>query len=99
MQSILIAEADDQALRARGDELLLDGFEVHTAATQSRAKAQLAQGRPDGLLLGLLDSASASLALLRALRAGTIPGAEPRIPVRAPFWSVCSSSEDRSSAI
>jgi DNA-binding response OmpR family regulator len=83
MQSILIAEADDQALRARGDELLLDGFDVHAASTRSRAQAHLAQTRPDALLLGLLDSPAASLALLRALRAGDITGAEARIPVLA----------------
>lgn len=83
MDSVLIAEADDQALRARGDELLLDGLDVHTARTHRQARAQLAQARPDALVIGMLDSAAANLALLRALRANEIPGAEPRLPVLA----------------
>lgn len=83
MHSILIVEADDHTLRARGDELLLDGLDVHAARSRRHAHAQLAQAHPEVLLLGTLDTAVASLSLLRALRAGEIPGAEPRLPVLA----------------
>ncbi len=81
MQNILIVEASDQALNARGDELLLDGFEVLAARTDRQARLKLAEGSPDAVVLGTLGSGAASLALLRALRAGQIPRADPRLPV------------------
>lgn len=83
MQSVLIAEADDLTLRARGDELLLDGLEVYSARTVKHACVRLAQTDADAIVLGSLDTPVATLALLRALRAGEIPGADPRLPVLA----------------
>lgn len=81
MHTVLIIEADDHALRARGDELLLDGYEVVTAQTDKAARVRLADRQLDGVVLGRLDSAAASLSLLRDLRRGVIAGADPRVPV------------------
>ena len=81
MQHILVVEADDQTLRARGDELLLDGYEVQTAQTDRQARLKLAQGSVDAIVLGALESPTESLALLRELRAGEIVRADPRLPV------------------
>lgn len=81
MQNILIVEADDHALRARGDELLLDGYEPQTAQAAHQARLRLAEGTPDALILGALETPAASLVLLRELRAGEIPRADPRLPV------------------
>jgi len=83
MRSVLIVEGDDHALRARGDELLLDGYDVLAARTEHQAKNKLAESRPDALVLGALDSPAPSLALLRELRAGEISRADPRLPVLA----------------
>ncbi len=83
MRNILLVDADDHALRVRGDELLLDGYEVLTAISEQHACAKLAGGAPDALVLGELETPAASLALLRRLRAGEIPRADPRLPVLA----------------
>jgi len=81
MHTVLIVEADDHALRARGDELLLDGYEVLTAQSDRQARLRVADAVVDAVVLGDLDGAAASLALLRDLRSGAIPGADPRVPV------------------
>lgn len=81
MHTILIAEADDHSLRARGDELLLDGYDVHTARMQQHARAKLGAVSPDALILGALEGPAEALALLRELRSGQIPHADPRLPV------------------
>lgn len=81
MQTVLIVEADDHTLRARGDELLLDGYDVLAAQADQQARLKLAQGHPDALVLGSLDHAAVGLALLRDLRGGEIPRADPRLPV------------------
>jgi DNA-binding response OmpR family regulator len=81
MPTVLIIEADDHALRTRGDELLLDGYDVTTAQTDQQARHKLADSNPDAVILGTLDDAAASLALLRDLRHGQIPRADPRLPV------------------
>jgi DNA-binding response OmpR family regulator len=78
--NVLIVESDDHILRARGDELLLDGYEVLDAQTDPAARARLADGAPDALILGTLDTPAASLQLLRDLRAGAIPRADSRLP-------------------
>jgi DNA-binding response OmpR family regulator len=83
MRNILLVDADDHALRARGDELLLDGYEVLTARTAQHARARLADGKPDALVLGELETPAAGLALLRQLRAGEIPRADPMLPALA----------------
>jgi DNA-binding response OmpR family regulator len=76
MRTILIAEADDRSLRAHGDELLLDGLDVHAAQTARHIQLRMAAVHPDALLLGPLESPVSSLTLLRMLRAGEIPDAE-----------------------
>jgi len=81
MRNVLLAETDDLTLRARGDELLLDGYEVLTADTDTTARRQLADSKPDALILGTLQTAAQSLQLLRELRAGTIPRADNHLPV------------------
>lgn len=83
MHSILVVEADDHALSGRGDELLLDGYEVLPARTAHQAQNKLTESQPDALVLGALDSPVASLALLRQLRGGEISRADPRLPVLA----------------
>ncbi len=81
MRNVLVAESDDVTLRARGDELLLDGYEVLTAQTDTHARAQLVDSTPDALILGTLQTAAQSLQLLRDLRAGEIPRADSYLPV------------------
>lgn len=81
MHDILIIEADEQTLRTRGDELLLDGYEVIAAQTDAAARGKLANDAPDALILGTLEAPAVSLQLLRDLRAGKIPRADSRLPV------------------
>lgn len=81
MHDILLVEADDDALRLHGDELLLDGYEPVTAQTDEQARAGLSTARPDAMLLGSLENQGATLRLLRSLRSGEIPGADARLPV------------------
>jgi DNA-binding response OmpR family regulator len=83
MQNVLIAESDDHTLNARGDELTLDGYEVHAARTDSHTRAKLSQAPPDALVLGTLETPAQSLALLRDLRAGAIARSDPSLPVVA----------------
>lgn len=80
MQTILIVEADDHALRTHGDELLLDGYEPLTAQTDQHARLKLATAKPDAMLLGGLDSPAQAIGVLRDLRGGEIPHADPRVP-------------------
>jgi len=81
MRNILIADSDDLTLRTRGDELLLDGYEVLAAQTDTTARAKLADSKPDALVLGTLDTPAHSLKLLRDLRAGQIPRADTHLRV------------------
>ncbi len=81
MRNVLLAESDDLTLRARGDELLLDGYEVLAGQTDSTTRAQLVDSKPDALILGTLTSPAQSLQLLRDLRAGEIPRADSHLPV------------------
>jgi DNA-binding response OmpR family regulator len=81
MQRILLAEADDHTLSARGDQLLLDGYEPIAARSAAHTRHLLAREQPEALILGPLDSRAHSLALLRALRAGEIPDGDARLPV------------------
>jgi DNA-binding response OmpR family regulator len=83
MRSVLVIEADDHTLRIRGDELLLDGYDVHTATTAAHARAKLAHAAPDALVLGALAGPADSLTLLRELRSGQIAHGDPSLPVLA----------------
>jgi DNA-binding response OmpR family regulator len=82
MYNVLLVEADDLALRERGDELLIDGYEVLVAQTGAAARLRLAEA-PDALVIGELEKPGASLALVRELRAGEVAHSDPRIPVLA----------------
>jgi two-component system response regulator MtrA len=81
MQTILLVEADDHALRRHGDGLLLDGYEPLTAQSEQQARAKLSTTKADGFLLGSLASQGEALRLLRSLRIGEIARADPRVPV------------------
>jgi DNA-binding response OmpR family regulator len=80
MQDVLIIDSNDQALTARGDQLLMDGYEVHSARAERDAQLKLAEG-PDAVVLCSVGTPARTLALLRELRAGEIPRADPRVPV------------------
>jgi DNA-binding response OmpR family regulator len=79
MNQILVVEADPQALTLRADELLADGHEVNTANSAAAARVKLPTATR--VILGHLDHAPETLALLRDLRNGQIPHADPAIPV------------------
>lgn len=80
MRSVLIVEADDRLLRDRADQLLMDGYEVHTASTAQAARIKLAEA-PDALVLCSAGTAPETIGLLRELRDGEIPRANPKLPV------------------
>ncbi len=77
---VLIAQADREFARERAEQLLMDGHDSLLAATGPAARVKLA-GLPDALLLGPLERQPATIALLRELRCGAIPGADDRLPV------------------
>ena len=79
MNEILLVEADPATLTLRADELLADGHDVNTANSAAAARVKLPTA--SGLILGHLDTAPETLALLRELRGGQIPHADPAIPV------------------
>ena len=79
MNEILLVEADPATLTLRADELLADGHDVNTANSAAAARVKLPTAT--GLILGHLDNAPETLALLRELRNGQIPHADPALPV------------------
>jgi DNA-binding response OmpR family regulator len=79
MDEILVVESDPTALTVRADELTADGHEVAVADNAAGTRAKLPQSR--ALILGALDSGAESLRLLRDLRSGEIPHADPTMPV------------------
>jgi len=79
MDEILVVDADPAALTQHADELLADGHDVNVAETSAGARAKLPAART--LILGQLSSTAESLTLLRALRSGEIPHADPTMPV------------------
>ena len=81
MQNILLIDSDEQTLTARGDQLLLDGYEVLDARAERQARHHLATSQPDAAALATLDTPAKTLALLRDLRASQITGADPQLPV------------------
>jgi DNA-binding response OmpR family regulator len=82
MQSVLIIESDERLRRERAHQLSLDGFEVQCAQSDREARLKLAE-KADAVVLCGIDDGPQTLRLLRELRAGEIPGAEPRVPVLA----------------
>jgi DNA-binding response OmpR family regulator len=80
--SILVAVANRPGLRDElADQLTADGHDVHQAHHSRHATSLLAGRHIDVLILGALERPSATLALLRELRAGTLdPRAWPDLP-------------------
>src|SRR4051794_4519171 len=83
MDTVLVVERDPETLKARADELLLDGLDVYLARTKQHATSHLSQLELDAVVLGTLDDPADSLALLRELRAKNIPRVDPQLPVLA----------------
>lgn len=79
MNEILVVDADPATLTPRADELLADGHAVITASSAAGARVKLPSAT--GLILGDVDNAPETLALLRDLRNGQIPHADPAMPV------------------
>jgi DNA-binding response OmpR family regulator len=80
MAGVLIVEADEQCRRERGDQLLMDGYEVGMALTAQEARVKLAAG-PDAVVLCDAGSPPVTIGLLRDLRGGEIPRADAQLPV------------------
>lgn len=80
MQNILIIDCDESRLMQRGQQLLMDGYKVAGGRSERDAQLKLAVG-PDAVVLCDAGSAPQTIALLRQLRAGEIPRADPRVPV------------------
>jgi len=80
--SILAAVANRPELRDElAGQLTADGHDVHQAHHSRHAAALLAGRHVDVLILGALERPSATLVLLRELRAGTLdPRAWPELP-------------------
>jgi DNA-binding response OmpR family regulator len=83
METVLIIEADDRTLKARGDELLLDGLNVRVARTRRQAEVALGDHRIDAVALGTLEGHGESLVFLRGLRGGEMGAADAHVPVVA----------------
>lgn len=92
MPSVLIVEADEQLLRQRAGQLLMDGYEVDAVRTSEAARIKLVE-RPDMLVLCNAGDGPKTIDLLRRLRAGEIARADPTLPV------LVVGADDDSSAV
>lgn len=72
MQTILLASDDQEHVDELATQLVIDGYEVHTAATAVQATAKLAGQAIDVVVLGELGGIAAAIRLLGDLRAGTL---------------------------
>jgi DNA-binding response OmpR family regulator len=79
MRRVLLVDDDPELLTARGDELAADGFEPILASSAPAARAKLPAA--EAMILGALDTVPAALELLRDVRAGRVPGADPGVPI------------------
>ena len=77
---VLIAETDQQLAREHARQLEMDGHQTSLAPTSHAAALKLAE-LPDALVLCNLGSPVETIALLRALRGGEIPGSDSSLPV------------------
>ena len=75
--SVLIVESDQERLRERAEQLLMDGYEVDAVA-RSRRRGSSSPERPDALVLCNAGTEPETIGLLRQLRAGEIARADPR---------------------
>ena len=78
--TVLVAERDDSARTFLLDNLAADGYAALGAQTDQEARVKLAGHSPTLLVAGDVDEEHATLALLRAIRAGEI-GGDPALPV------------------
>ena len=78
---VLLVDDEEPRLRALGDQLLLDGYEVKVAKTAGHARFWLREMAPDAMVLASVGTPAETLGLLRALRRAAIDGADPRLPV------------------
>jgi DNA-binding response OmpR family regulator len=72
---VLIAETDQQLAREHTRQLQMDGHQTSLALTARAAALKLAE-LPDALVLCDLGSPVQTIALLRALRGGELPGSD-----------------------
>ena len=95
MRRVLLVDADPELLTARGDELAADGFEPILAGSAPGARAKLPAA--EVMIIGALDTAPAALELLRQVRAGRVPGADPGLAIlrSAPTKTTSSSVTTR----
>ncbi len=72
-RTVLIADHEDLFVKALGDELTADGYEVMTACTGEDVRQVAQRDTPAALLLGELSNPRARLALVDAVRAAKAP--------------------------
>ena len=77
---VLIAEADHQLACERARQLQMDGHHASLALSGDAAAIKLAE-LPDALVLCTIGSPVQTIALLRALRSGEIPGTDASLPI------------------
>jgi DNA-binding response OmpR family regulator len=77
---VLIAETDHQLARERAGQLQMDGHQASLALSARAAALKLAE-LPDALVLCAIGSPVQTIALLRALRSGEIPGSDATLPI------------------
>jgi DNA-binding response OmpR family regulator len=70
--TILLASHDQKHVDELATQLVIDGHDVHTAATAAHATAKLATQAIDVIVLGELDRPAAATRLLVDLRAGAL---------------------------
>lgn len=71
--TVLIADHEDRFVKALGDELTADGYEVTTACTGEDVRQVAQRDTPAALLLGELSNRRARLALVDAVRDAKAP--------------------------
>jgi len=79
MRRVLLVDSDPELLTTRGDELAADGFEPILAGSAPGARAKLPAA--EVMIIGALDTVPAALELLRDVRAGRVPGADPGVAI------------------
>jgi DNA-binding response OmpR family regulator len=78
---VLVIDAGERSLIERADHLLLEGHEVSVAGAEGAARLKLASDLPDIAMFINAGSRPRTLALLREVRTGAVPGADPQVRV------------------
>ncbi len=81
MDDVLLIGSDRGVLDDRVRELSAEGHTVRPSHTAVGARAALASGTAQAVVLGAVGDERSTLGLLRDLRAGTIDGADRTVPV------------------